>query len=149
MVRLREAILTITYSISLGADVGCPSGIILIDVAYKLSLSTNMSFDHMISAFKLYNPSIKDNATDGLQNNMERECTTRLATQSLIRSCKMGCRSFILKVVEDTWVRLLRDLDSFYTRFSPRDIFDLLATHNGGFDRANDVAIFATMHITM
>ena len=33
MVRLREAILTILYSISLGADAGCPSGLILTHAA--------------------------------------------------------------------------------------------------------------------
>ena len=35
MVRLGEAILTILYSISLGANVGGPSGLILTAVAYK------------------------------------------------------------------------------------------------------------------
>ena len=59
----------------------------------------------------------------------------------------MVCQYFILKVVEDTWVRRLQYLDSFYTRVSPRDILDLLATHIGGLKRANAVAMFATMHL--
>ena len=35
MVRLHEAIFTILYSISLGANAGCPPGLILINAAYK------------------------------------------------------------------------------------------------------------------
>ena len=52
MVCLREAILTILYSISLGADTGCLSGLILADVAYKRSIATNAGFDSMSGAFK-------------------------------------------------------------------------------------------------
>ena len=59
----------------------------------------------------------------------------------------MGFRSFILKVVKDTWIRRLRDLDSFYTRVAPRDLLDLLATHSGGIERADVVVMFATMHL--
>ena len=51
MVRLREAILTILYSISLGADAGFLSGLILTDAAYKRSLDTTVSFEPMIGAF--------------------------------------------------------------------------------------------------
>ena len=62
MVRLCEAILTILYSISLGADAGFPSGLILTDAAYKRSFGTTMGFGCMIGAYKLYDPSIEDDA---------------------------------------------------------------------------------------
>ena len=75
MVRLREAILTILFSISLGANAGCPSGLILANAAYKHSIGTTVSFDPMIGAFKSYDPRIKDDATDRLRRNMEREWT--------------------------------------------------------------------------
>ena len=84
MFRLREAILFIFYSISLGADIGCPSRLILDNADYKRSLRTTVGFDYMIGDFKFYNPIIPDDATDGLRKNMEQECTARLATQSLI-----------------------------------------------------------------
>ena len=147
MVNFREAILTILYSIYRGADAGCLSGLIFTDVEYKGSLVTTASFDPMIGAFKLYDPSIKYDATDGLRKKMEREWTARLATQLLIRACKMGCRSFILKFIEDNWVRRLRDPDSFYTRVFPRDLLNLLTTHKGGLERADAVTMFATMYL--
>ena len=90
MVHLREAIFTILYSISLGANADCPSGLILTDASYKLLLYTTVIFDLIIGAFKSYSPSIEDDATIGLRKKMEREWTTRLATQLLIRVCKMG-----------------------------------------------------------
>ena len=43
MVRLRKAILVILYSISLGADAGFPSRLILANAAYKRSLRTPWS----------------------------------------------------------------------------------------------------------
>ena len=119
MVRLCEAILTILHSISLGADAGCPPRLILSDVAYKRPLVTNVGFDSMSSAFKSYDPDISNDATDGVRKKREREWTATLATQELIRACERGCRSFILNVVEDTWVRCLRDPDCFYTLVAP------------------------------
>ena len=59
----------------------------------------------------------------------------------------MRCRSFILMVVKYTWVRRLQYPDSFYTRFAPRDLLDLLAMHSGGLERADVVSMFATMHL--
>ena len=107
MVRLCKAIITILYSISLGTNSDCPLRLILINTSYKRSLGTTVGFNCTIGAYKLYNPSIKDDATDGLRKRMEQEWTSRLSTQSLILSYKMGFWSFILKVVEDTWVRRL------------------------------------------
>ena len=59
----------------------------------------------------------------------------------------MGCRSFIVKVVKDTWVWHLRDPDSFYTRVAPRDILDLFVTHSGEIERADIVSMFTTMYL--
>ena len=67
MVRLCEAILTILYSISLGTNTGCPLGLILINTACKFSLGTTVGFDFMIGAYKLYDPSIEDDVSDGLR----------------------------------------------------------------------------------
>ena len=106
-----------------------------------------VSSDPMIGAFKSYDPIIEDYATDRLQQKMEQEWTNQLAIQSIIRACEMGCCSFILKVVEDTWVRRLQYSDSFYTRVSPMDLLDLLDKHSGGIERADFVAMFDTMHI--
>ena len=64
MVRLSEAIFTILYSIFLGADVGCPSGLILIDAAYKRSLATRVGYDSMSGAFKSYDLNFADGKTD-------------------------------------------------------------------------------------
>ena len=57
----------------------------------------------------------------------------------------MGCRSFILKVVEYTWVQYLRDPYSFYTRVAPRDLLNPISTHSGGLKRADVVAMFSIM----
>ena len=66
MVRLCKAIVTSLYSISLGADADCPSGLILTDAVYKRSLATSVGFDSMIGAFNFYDLNIADNATDGV-----------------------------------------------------------------------------------
>ena len=55
----------------------------------------------------------------------------------------MGCRYFILKVVEDTWVQRLRDPYYIYTRVALRYLLDLISTHSDGIERANIVAMFS------
>ena len=53
MVRLREDIITIVYSISLGADAGCPLVLILTNVSYKRSLRTTVGFNCMIGKLQI------------------------------------------------------------------------------------------------
>ena len=60
MVRLCEATITVLYSISLVANAGCPSGLILTVAAYKSSIGTTVSCNSMIGALKSYFPSIED-----------------------------------------------------------------------------------------
>ena len=86
MVRLRESILTILYSIFLVASAGCLYGLILSNSAYKRSLATNVGFYSMSGAFKLYNPDIVNNATDGVSKKRKREWTSTLAIEQLIRA---------------------------------------------------------------
>ena len=147
MVGLREAILTILYSIFLGANAGCPSRLILSDAAYKHSLATSIGFDSMSGAFKSYNMDIADNSTDSVCKKRSRDWAATVANQQLTRACERGCRSFILNIVDDNWVRRLRNPDCSYIRVAPRDLPDLLSTHSGGLDRSNIVAMFATMHL--
>ena len=45
MVRICKAIITILYYISLGANAGCSSGLIITDAAYKRSLGTTVGFN--------------------------------------------------------------------------------------------------------
>ena len=88
MVHLHEAILPILYSISLGANAGCPSGLILANTAYKHLLATSVGFDSMSDAFKSYDPDIADDATNGVRKKQYREWTAYLAIQQLIRACE-------------------------------------------------------------
>ena len=45
---LCKSILTILYFVSLGADTGCPLGLILTNAAYKYLLGTTVGFNCMI-----------------------------------------------------------------------------------------------------
>ena len=69
MVCVCESILTILYSISLGANTGCLFGLILVS-AYKQSLATSVGFDSMSGAFKSYDPDIADDVTDCVQKKI-------------------------------------------------------------------------------
>ena len=86
MVCLYEAILTILYSISLGANAGCPSGLILSDAVYRRSLATSVGFNSMSGAFKSYNPDMADNSTDGVCKKRECEWTATLASATAVPS---------------------------------------------------------------
>ena len=66
MFRLCKAILIILYSISPGADSGCPSRLILSNAAFNRSLTTSVGFDRISGAFKSYDPDIADDAMEGV-----------------------------------------------------------------------------------
>ena len=95
----------------------------------------------------MYEPCIKYDATAGLHKKVEREWTAWFATQSLIQAYEIGCQYFILKFVEDTWVRRLQDLESLYIRVALRYLLDLLSTHSGGLKRSKVIAMFAIIHL--
>ena len=47
-------------------------------------------------------------------------------------------RFFIIAVVEDTWVRLLKDVDYYYTRLTPKQLLHHLNKHATG-KHASDI----------
>ena len=57
------------------------------------------------------------------------------------KTARRETTSFILCVVEDTWIRELKDLDTFYTEVQPRDILDHLQSQCTG-RHAMDILAF-------
>ena len=93
--------------------------------------------------FGAYGPNIDDDATAVIRAILEAAHKVERANRATFETVRLETTQFVLAVVADTWVRELRDTDSLYTEFIPKDLFahlqvgctglhalDLLALHN-------------------
>ena len=62
---------------------------------------------------RAYNAKIVDYATAVVRAHERADCST-------YKTARRVTAQFILAVIEDMWVRELRDLETFYTRVAPK-----------------------------
>ena len=79
-----------------------------------------------------YNASIADNAEQGAQAKAESAHNVKKADYEVYVSACRKTSKFILAIVEDTWLRKLRDTNIFYAAVLPRDLLDHLQLLCGG-----------------
>ena len=76
----------------------------------------------------IYDVEIPINETNAVQSRREAAHTSKKEYYRLFAAAKSESAKFILAVVEDTWVRELRDPDLFYTAVKPRSLLAHLQT---------------------
>ena len=76
----------------------------------------------------IYDVKIPINATNAVQDRREDARTAKKEDYRLFATAERESTKFILAIVEDTWVRELRDPDLFYTAVKPRVLLAHLQT---------------------
>ena len=71
---------------------------------------------------------IPTNATNVVQSKSKAVHTVKIADYLLFAAAESKIRDFILAVIEDTWVRKLREPVTFYTSVSLSDLLAYLKT---------------------
>ena len=80
-----------------------------------------------------YDESIDDKATNKVVRQKEAIWKAKIADYQLYAVAKREARHFLLDVVEDTWVRELRELRTYYTKVTALQILvHMLASCSGG-----------------
>ena len=79
-----------------------------------------------------YDESIADNANAAVRAKMEAKNRARRVDRSTYETARRETVHFILSVVEDTWVRELRDAIKFYTDVEPLALITHLRQHATG-----------------
>jgi hypothetical protein len=98
-------------------------GIILGDVKYTAKYGQAFSPPQRVGA---YDNSLADDAKPVVRAKGEARWRAKRLDRNTFETARRETTSFILKAVEDTWVRELKDPETFYTDVSPRDLIDHL-----------------------
>ena len=100
--------LNVTFQITFeGTDVGDPSGAILSDADYKAANATAVSYDRQLAARANYDASILDN--DPARCSKEENWSAGTRNQSRKRAIERGACTYLLALVNETWLRPLKN----------------------------------------
>ena len=112
--------------------------IILGDVKYTAKYGQAFSPPQRVGA---YDTSLPDDAKPVVRAKYEARWRAKRLDQNTYETARRETTSFILKAVEDTWVRELKDPETFYTDVSPRDLIDHLQVQCTGRHTINILAL--------
>ena len=134
----KEDLLDATFQITFeGTDSGDPSGAILSDAKYKSANATAVSYDRHLAARANYDASIFDN--DPTHRSNKENWSARTQNQSRKRAIERGVCTYLLALVNETWLRPLKNEITFYTKVTPIKMLVQLTTASGGLERINIV----------
>ena len=74
----------------------------------------------------VYDPSINDDGTDAIRARTEAAHTAKRSNRATYETARQETAQFILVIVDDTWVRELRDTKTLYTKFAPKALLSHL-----------------------
>ena len=94
---------------------------------------------------KSYDDTIDEKATNVTRARAENIHRAKLADYGNYVAAERNTRDFILRAVEDTWVRELRDPDTFYSRVHASALLDHLQTTCGGLHALDILALLNRM----
>ena len=143
----KEDLLNVTFQITFeGTDSGDPSGAILSDAKYKDANATAISYNRQLAACANYDASILDN--DPARRSKEDNCSAGTRDQSRKRAIERGACAYLLTLVDETWLRPLKNEITFYTKVTPIEMLDQLTTSSGGLERVDIVdLLFSLAHL--
>ena len=73
-----------------------------------------------LTRVRAYYTTISDNATSVVPAHTEAAHEAKRADHGTYKTARQENAQFILAIVEDTWVRELRDMENFYTDVAPK-----------------------------
>ena len=116
---LRETLNTLLLPIAYYGDKGIHNlvGLIMDEDAYKMRHGANFPTS---SRPAIYDVDISIDASNAVRVRCKVAHTAKKEYYILFAAAERDSSKFILVVVEDTWVRELRDPDIFYTAVKPR-----------------------------
>ena len=132
----KEDLLNVTFQITFeGTDSGDPSGAILLDAKDKATNATAVSYDRQLTARANYDVSILYN--DPAYFPKEENWSAGTRNQSRKRAIERGACAYLLALIDETWLRPLKNKITFYTKVTPIEILAQLTTASGGLKRVD------------
>ena len=144
VVAFKEDLLNVCLQIAFkGADAGESSGAILEDARYRVAFATNTPYDRQVAARVNYDPNLQ--ADNPAHSAKEENWAASTRNQSRKRVTKSGANDYLLRLVDPTWLRLLRNETTFFTRVTPVKILSKLTKASGGLERVETVNLIVSL----
>jgi len=108
--------------------------------------------DHGGNAFKrpvrlrLYDGSIKDDATTVVRVRAEAAHKARLDDYASFEAAERGAAKFLREIVDEVWYNDLKDADTFYTKVTALEIISFLDANSGGLHAIDMISLRTNMH---
>ena len=140
----KEVLLNVCLQITFkGTDAGNPSVNILEDARYQVTVSTSTPYDRQVAAHANYDPNLK--ADDPTCRAKEENWATSTRNQSRKRAIERGANDYLLKLVDPTWIRPLKNETTFFIRVTPIKILDELTKASGSLERVDSVELLVAL----
>ena len=135
-VAFKEYLLNVCLQIAFeGTDDGNPSGTILGDARYRVAVAKNTPYDCQVAARTDYDPNLQ----------AEENWAVSTRNQSRKRAINRSANNYLLRLVDPTWLRPLKNETTFFTRVTPVDMLSELTKVSGGLERADTVDLLVSL----
>ena len=114
--RLNEAFINALQPIDVLIVAVNLSNILLTDEDHKANHGGDKTFERMEVPLQAYDDSIAADANNAIRAKAERLWTAKIELQRLIKTVERVGRAFLVAVVEDTWLLLLKEESTFYNK---------------------------------
>ena len=143
----KEDLLKVTFQITFeGTNSGDPSGTILSGAKYKAANAMAVSYDRQLAARADDDASILDN--DPTRRSKEENWSAGTRNQSRKRVIERCACAYLIALVDETWIRPLKNEITFYTKVTPINMLAQLTTASGGLERVDIVdLLFSLAHL--
>ena len=142
--RLNEAFINALQSINVPGGAVDLSEILLLDDDHKAKHGGNKKFECMEVPLQSYDNIITADANNAVLAKAERLWSATIELQRLIKTVERARRAFLVTVVEETWLLLLKEESNFYNKVPLRDFFARLKGGSGVLEATDMVYLLST-----
>ena len=104
---------------------------------------TSTPYDRQVAARANYDPNIK--VAYPVLCAKEENWAASTSNQSRKRDIERGANNYLLKLVEPTWIRPLKNETTFFTRVTPIEMLAEMTKASGGLERVDTVNLLVSL----
>ena len=144
VVTFKEDLLNVCLQIAFeGTNAGNPSSDILKDARYQVAVMTNTPYDRQVATRANCDPNLQ--AYDPACRSKEENWASITRNQSRKRAIDHGSNNYLLRLVDPTWLRTLKNETTLFTRVTPIEMLADITKASGGLERVNTVDLLVSL----
>ena len=126
-----------------GTNGSNPSGAILLDSKYKAVNGTDAMYDQQLPMYIVYDPTIK--VDDPTRRSKEENWIVGTQNQAGTQAIDWGACAYLNSLVDETWLRPLKDENTFYTKVTPIKTLAQLTKASSRLERVNIIDVLLSL----